>query len=146
MLLLIINLKKNRLSKKHPRDSFYANADRNYVIIDFNNNANIGYEFTVTLGDSIRDAIFVDENDFSDQWDAIWYAKTKSYDDYWISEFLIPWDVAPMINVKRVLIVTSSVSLARWAFSENEVYNSPGLSFYKSPFLSKFKKLQVKNL
>ena len=39
-----------------------------------------------------------------------------------------------------------SVSLARWAFSENEVYNSPGLSFYKSPFLSKFKRLQIKNL
>ena len=43
------------------------------MIIDFNNNANIGYEFTVTLGNSIRDAIFVDENDFSDEWDAIWF-------------------------------------------------------------------------
>ena len=137
--------KEKQTFQKHPRDSFYANADRNYVIIDFNNNANIGYEFTVTLGDSIRDAIFVDENDFSDQWDAIWYAKTKSYDDYWISEFLIPWDVAPMINVEGPYR-DISVSLARWAFSENEVYNSPGLSFYKSPFLSKFKKLQIKNL
>ena len=137
--------KEKQTFQKHPRDSFYAYADRNYVIIDFNNNANIGYEFTVTLGDSIRDAIFVDENDFSDQWDAIWYAKTKSYDDYWISEFLIPWDVAPMINVEGPYR-DISVSLARWAFSENEVYNSPGLSFYKSPFLSKFKKLQVKNL
>lgn len=137
--------KEKQTFQKHPRDSFYANADRNYVIIDFNNNANIGYEFTVTLGDSIRDAIFVDENDFSDQWDTIWYAKTKSYDDYWISEFLIPWDVAPMINVEGPYR-DISVSLARWAFSENEVYNSPGLSFYKSPFLSKFKKLQVKNL
>ena len=137
--------KEKQTFQKHPRDSFYANAERNYVIIDFNNNANIGYEFTVTLGDSIRDAIFVDENDFSDQWDAIWYAKTKSYDDYWISEFLIPWDVAPMINVEGPYR-DISVSLARWAFSENEVYNSPGLSFYKSPFLSKFKKLQVKNL
>jgi len=137
--------KEKQTFQKHPRDSFYANADRNYVIIDFNNNANVGYEFTVTLGDSIRDAIFVDENDFSDQWDAIWYAKTKSYDEYWISEFLIPWDVAPMINVEGPYR-DISVSLARWAFSENEVYNSPGLSFYKSPFLSKFKKLQIKNL
>ena len=137
--------KEKQTFQKHPRDSFYANADRNYVIIDFNNNANIGYEFTVTLGDSIRDAIFVDENDFSDQWDAIWYAKTKSYDEYWISEFLVPWDVAPMINIEGPYR-DISVSLARWAFNENEVYNSPGLSFYKSPFLSKFKKLQVKNL
>ncbi len=137
--------KEKQTFQKHPRDSFYANADRNYVIIDFNNNANIGYEFTVTLGNSIRDAIFVDENDFSDEWDAIWYAKTKSYEDYWISEFLIPWDVAPMINVEGPYREIS-VSLARWTFSENEVYNSPGLNFYKSPFLSKFKKLQVRNL
>ena len=64
--------KEKQTFQKHPRDSFYANADRNYVIIDFNNNANIGYEFTVTLGNSIRDAIFVDENDFSDEGDAIW--------------------------------------------------------------------------
>ena len=137
--------KEKQTFQKHPRYSFYANADRNYVIIDFNNNANIGYEFTVTLGNSIRDAIFVDENDFSDEWDAIWYAKTKSYEDYWISEFLIPWDVAPMINVEGPYREIS-VSLARWTFSENEVYNSPGLNFYKSPFLSKFKKLQVRNL
>ena len=39
-----------------------------------------------------------------------------------------------------------SVSLARWTFSENEVYNSPGLNFYKSPFLSKFKSYRLEIL
>ena len=93
-------------------------------MIDFDNNASAGYEFTVTLGDSIRDSIFVDENEFSDNWDAIWYAKTKSYEDFWISEYFIPWGVAPLIaedgpfrNIK--------ISVARWAFGQNEVYNTP---------------------
>ena len=125
--------KSTQVIERHQRDSFYANADRNYVMIDFDNNASAGYEFTVTLGDSIRDSIFVDENEFSDNWDAIWYAKTKSYEDFWISEYFIPWGVAPLIaedgpfrNIK--------ISVARWAFGQNEVYNTPGLNLFKSPF------------
>ena len=136
--------KSTQVIERHQRDSFYANADRNYVMIDFDNNASAGYEFTVTLGDSIRDSIFVDENEFSDNWDAIWYAKTKSYEDFWISEYFIPWGVAPLIaedgpfrNIK--------ISVARWAFSQNEVYNTPGLNLFKSPFLSKFTTIKVKN-
>ena len=136
--------KSTQVIERHQRDSFYANADRNYVMIDFDNNASAGYEFTVTLGDSIRDSIFVDENEFSDNWDAIWYAKTKSYEDFWISEYFIPWGVAPLIaedgpfrNIK--------ISVARWAFGQNEVYNTPGLNLFKSPFLSKFTTIKVKN-
>ncbi len=136
--------KSTQVIERHQRDSFYANADRNYVMIDFGNNASAGYEFTVTLGDSIRDSIFVDENEFSDNWDAIWYAKTKSYEDFWISEYFIPWGVAPLIaedgpfrNIK--------ISVARWAFGQNEVYNTPGLNLFKSPFLSKFTTIKVKN-
>ncbi len=136
--------KSTQVIERHQRDSFYANADRNYVMIDFDNNASVGYEFTVTLGDSIRDSIFVDENEFSDNWDAIWYAKTKSYEDFWISEYFIPWGVAPLIaedgpfrNIK--------ISVARWAFGQNEVYNTPGLNLFKSPFLSKFTTIKVKN-
>ena len=142
----IINFqpKNTQVIERHQRDSFYANADRNYVMIDFDNNASAGYEFTVTLGDSIRDSIFVDENEFSDNWDAIWYAKTKSYEEFWISEYFIPWGVAPLIaedgpfrNIK--------ISVARWAFGQNEVYNTPGLNLFKSPFLSKFTTIKVKN-
>ncbi len=136
--------KSTQVIERHQRDSFYANADRNYVMIDFDNNASAGYEFTVTLGDSIRDSIFVDENEFSDNWDAIWYAKTKSYEDFWISEYFIPWGVAPLIaedgpfrNIK--------ISVARWTFGQNEVYNTPGLNLFKSPFLSKFTTIKVKN-
>ena len=40
--------KSTQVIERHQRDSFYANADRNYVMIDFDNNASAGYEFTVT--------------------------------------------------------------------------------------------------
>ena len=136
--------KSTQVIERHQRDSFYANADRNYVMIDFDNNASAGYEFTVTLGDSIRDSIFVDENEFSDNWDAIWYAKTKSYEEFWISEYFIPWGVAPLI-AEEGPIRNIKVSVARWAFGQNEVYNTPGLNLFKSPFLSKFTTIKVKN-
>ena len=136
--------KSTQVIERHQRDSFYANADRNYVMIDFDNNASAGYEFTVTLGDSIRDSIFVDENEFSDNWDAIWYAKTKSYEDFWISEYFIPWGVAPLI-AEDGPFRTIKISVARWAFGQNEVYNTPGLNLFKSPFLSKFTTIKIKN-
>ena len=61
-----------QVSQKHPRDVSYVDSDRIFLIIDFDANANIGYEFTVSLGDSLRDAIWVNENDISENWDAIW--------------------------------------------------------------------------
>ena len=42
---------------KHPRDKWFVDADRNFIMIDFDGNATVGYEFSVTLGDTLRDAI-----------------------------------------------------------------------------------------
>ena len=34
---------------KHPRDKWFVDADRNFIMIDFDGNASVGYEFSVTL-------------------------------------------------------------------------------------------------
>ena len=33
---------------KHPRDKWFVDADRNFIMIDFDGNATVGYEFAVT--------------------------------------------------------------------------------------------------
>ena len=76
---------------KHPRDKWFVDADRNFVMIDFDGNATVGYEFSVTLGDTLRDAVWTNENEISESWDAIWYAKTRQTKTAWFSEFFIPW-------------------------------------------------------
>ena len=45
--------------QKHPRDLFFADADRIFLMLDFEGKGNVGYEFTVSLGDSLRDAIVI---------------------------------------------------------------------------------------
>ena len=80
----------------HKRDVMDASADRAFIAIDFNGNGIRAYSFAVSLGGSIGDAVWANENQPSSDWDAIWFAETSQTDDAWFAEFLIPWDVAPL--------------------------------------------------
>ena len=129
---------------KHPRDKWFVDADRNFIMIDFDGNATVGYEFSVTLGDTLRDAIVTNENELSDSWDAIWYAKTHQTKTAWFSEFFIPWEVAPM-NIIEGKKRNIKLTFVRRHHSENKFYNIPGLWAEQSPFLSRFLSLKVDN-
>jgi len=129
---------------KHPRDKWFVDADRNFIMIDFDGNATVGYEFSVTLGDTLRDAIITNENELSDSWDAIWYAKTHQTKTAWFSEFFIPWEVAPM-NIIEGKKRNIKLTFVRRHHSENKFYNIPGLWAEQSPFLSRFLSLKVDN-
>ena len=129
---------------KHPRDKWYVDADRNFIMIDFDGNATVGYEFSVTLGDTLRDAIWTNENEMSESWDAIWYAKTHQTETAWFSEFFIPWEVAPM-NVVEGNTREVKTSFVRRHHTENKFYNFPGLWAEQSPFLSKFYPVNIDN-
>ena len=129
---------------KHPRDKWFVDADRNFIMIDFDGNATVGYEFSVTLGDTLRDAIVTNENEMSDSWDAIWYAKTYQTESAWFSEFFIPWEVAPM-NVVEGKTREVKATFVRRHHKENRFYNVPGLWAEQSPFLSRFKSIKVDN-
>tara|TARA_B100000003_G_scaffold75711_1_gene67722 strand:+ start:2448 stop:4769 length:2322 start_codon:yes stop_codon:yes gene_type:complete len=129
---------------KHPRDKWWVDADRNFIIIDFDGNANAGYEFSITLGDTLRDAIWTNENEKSESWDAIWYGKTRQIRTAWFSEVFIPWEVAPMNNIgdeQRKI----KVSFMRKHHKENKYYSFPGSWYEQSPYLSKFSSIKVKN-
>ena len=75
-------------------------SDRNKIIIDFDNNGITAYSFEIGSGGSIRDGIWSNENNFSNEWDGTWSAKTFSTNKYWITETLIPWDVVSMNKSK----------------------------------------------
>ena len=114
------------------------------MIIDFDANANIGYEFSVSLGDSLRDAIWVNENDISDNWDAIWKAKTSQSDNNWYAEYFIPWGVAPMSEVKEDYRKIK-ISVGRQLQIESKYFNMPGLWAEISPFLSRMQEISIAN-
>ena len=130
--------------QKHQRDFFFADADRIFLMIDFEGKGNVGYEFTVSLGGSLRDAIVTNENDISENWDGVWFAKTAQTSDAWFAEYFIPWGVAPMpleSSDKRRINIT----VARKVHKDAEYYDSSGLWPMRLPFLSKFKSIYLKN-
>ena len=83
-------------SQQHERDADNANADKVGLTVDFDSDALMAYSFTVSLGGSLWDAVYRNENEQKKDWDADWVAKTSIGDDVWYAEFFIPWTVASM--------------------------------------------------
>ena len=135
---------ETQIAQKHPRDNWNVDADRIFLIIDFDANANAGYEFAVTLGDSLRDAIWVNENDITDNWDAIWQAKTSQSENAWIAEYFLPWGIVPMSNVNSDLRKIR-LSVGRKVQHLSKFFNMPGLWGQQSPFLSLMQETFIKN-
>jgi len=83
-------------AQQHERDADDANADKVGMSVDFDGDSLMAYSFTVSLGGSLWDAVYRNENDGKKDWDADWVAKTSVSEDVWYAEFFIPWTVAPM--------------------------------------------------
>ena len=54
--------KDSQTERLHKRDSWSVSADRNFVFLDFSGNSSNAYSFGVTLGGSLGDAIWQNEN------------------------------------------------------------------------------------
>ena len=112
-------------------------SDKIQILIDFDNNAITAYSFEVGSGGSIRDGIVSNENNFSNEWDGNWSAKTASTDDYWITEVLIPWDVVSMKQSQ------DDQREIRWHVNrtiadQNQQYGNVAININRQRFLSDF--------
>ena len=86
-------------SFNHIRDDWDDRGDKNSFTIDFDGNSKVAYGFTVSLGDSLSDATYTNGNSESKDWDGDWIARTFKGNNFWSSEFFIPWTVVPMQKV-----------------------------------------------
>ena len=132
------------LSNKSLRDEITNTADQNWISIDFDNDREKAYLFFVTLanikGDGIRRIGGWPEFD----WDGDWEVKTKEYDGYWVSEFLIPWNVALMKNVdgeERTINITTRRKIA----DKQSWIGDAETSARRTNFLLKLRPIQIKN-
>ena len=73
-------------SQQHERDADNANADKVGLTVDFDGDALMAYSFTVSLGGSLWDAVYRNENEQKKDWDADGVAKTSIDDDVWFAE------------------------------------------------------------
>ena len=132
------------LSNKSLRDEIANTADQNWISIDFDNDREKAYLFFVTLanikGDGIRRIGGWPEFD----WDGDWEVKTKEYDGYWVSEFLIPWNVALMKNVDSEER-TINISTIRKIADKQSWVGDAETSARRTNFLLKLRPIQIKN-
>ena len=132
------------LSNKSLRDEIANTADQNWISIDFDNNRESAYLFFVTLanikGDGIRRIGGWPEFD----WDGDWEVKTKEYDGYWVSEFLIPWNVALMKNVDSEERTINISTIRKIAYKQSWIGDAE-TSARRTNFLLKLRPIQIKN-
>ena len=132
------------LSNKSLRDEITNTADQNWISIDFDNDRESAYLFFVTLanikGDGIRRIGGWPEFD----WDGDWEVKTKEYDGYWVSEFLIPWNVALMKNVDSEERTINISTIRKIAYKQSWIGDAE-TSARRTNFLLKLRPIQIKN-
>ena len=122
----------------HERDADNANADKVGMSVDFDGDSLMAYSFTVSLGGSLWDAVYSNENEAKKDWDADWIAKTSISDNAWFAEFFIPWTVAPMktqIGEKRKI----RISFWRSSLEISKAFASIKSNPKRSRFISTFK-------
>jgi len=131
-----------RYRRKQERDSMWSDSDRNFLSIDFDGKANIGYFFGVSLGGSMSDGSISNESQMDRDWDGDWEVKTSESETHWYSEFFLPWTVVPMMSgqeSKRNI----GVYFSRQMMQEGKVIGFPGINYERKKFLSLFHPIKV---
>ncbi len=119
-----------------------AAVDRVNLMVDYDGDGGIGYNFTLNLTDGIQDAVISNENNFSNDWDGIWQHAVSEEGDTWSAEMLIPWYIAPMQKAKGDTR-TIGIYLDRVIGTTGERMAWPAASYTRPRFLSDFSKIEI---
>lgn len=119
-----------------------AQVDRMNVMIDFDADGSVGYDFTITTAGDLTDEVITNENSFKSDWDAAWGHAVADFDGGYAAEWLIPWSIAQMrdSNAERRTI---AVYFDRVIVATGERYAYPEASFTRPRFLSDFARVDV---
>ena len=136
--------KSSMMTNKSMRDQTPETSDQNGIAIDFDGNRSKAYMFQVTLADVQADGIRALGGSPKYDWDGDWEVKTKKYDDFWISEYYIPWNVVLMKNLSSDFR-TINVTTFRYIAKDQIWINSSKTNGYRTDFLSSMDTFQVRN-
>jgi Domain of unknown function (DUF5916) len=131
-----------RIKPRSLRDQS-GNSDRVNVMIDFDGDGKLGYNFMVSLSNSIDDLVISNENQFRPDWDGDWEHAVAETAEGWTAEILIPWSSATMRAVPGETR-TIGVYVDRVMGGNGERYATPAIRFTEQRFLSAFTPVVVK--
>ncbi|WP_129782543.1 DUF5916 domain-containing protein [Peristeroidobacter soli] len=133
---------ERRIKPRTPRDSERLIGDTVSLMVDFDANAQIGYEFTVGLGGGIRDGLITNQNKFDRDWDGAWQHAVYETEQQWFVEIFIPWSSISMRD-SRADTRTIGVYGTRYLFERGERYSCPGITSEAAVFLSDFQRMKI---
>ena len=136
--------KSSMMTNKSMRDQTPETSDQNGIAIDFDGNRSKAYMFQVTLADVQADGIRALGGSPKYDWDGDWEVKTKKYDDFWISEYYIPWNVVLMKNFSSDFR-TINVTTFRYIANDQIWINSSKTNGFRTDFLSSMDTFEVRN-
>jgi hypothetical protein len=133
---------ERRIKPRTPRDSERLIGDTISLMVDFDANAQVGYEFTVGLGGGIRDGLITNQNKFDRDWDGAWQHAVYETEQQWFVEIFIPWSSISMRD-SRADTRTIGVYGTRYLFERGERYACPGITSEAAVFLSDFRRMEI---
>ncbi|GFE78404.1 hypothetical protein GCM10011487_04040 [Steroidobacter agaridevorans] len=133
---------ERRIKPRTPRDSERLIGDTVSLMVDFDANAQIGYEFTVGLGGGIRDGLITNQNKFDRDWDGAWQHAVHETGQQWFVEIFIPWS---SISMRGSGADTRTIGVygTRYLFERGERYACPGITSEAAVFLSDFQRIEI---
>lgn len=132
---LINYQKRDARQKQYNLQDGFMQADFNTIMLDFAGDGSGAYLFSVTLGGGIQDAAMTPQLTVDYDWDGVWQAANAETDDYWTTEFFLPWEAVSFRN-KVGLDGLSSIGLSfqLYDLATNNVYGSQQQTRYRSDF------------
>lgn len=128
-----------RTRGRSPKDAEAA-ADPAYVHIDFEGLGRTANVFSVSLSGSRSDAVILNQTEFIQDWDAVWYAAIGEDEHGWTVEFEIPWTVAPE-GLADGTHRTIGLSAGRYVKASSTQYGFPAIPFPSPTYVQDFKKI-----
>ncbi len=119
-----------------------APTDRMNLMIDFDADGRVGYDFTITAAGDLMDEVITNENAFRDDWDAGWGHAVADFDGGYVAEWLIPWSIAQMRDTHTPRR-TVGIYFDRVIVATGERFAFPGASFVNPRFVSDFAKIEI---
>jgi len=120
-------------------------AESNTFVIDFNNNGDQAFAFTVSLGRGYIDGVYTIGSELNTDWDGPWSFAVSEDEKYWYSEIFIPWKIATLAesdNSDRQF----KVLFSRLNTSTSQTYSTPYTWDDRNSFLRDLNTISVPNI
>ena len=133
---------KGQRQKQYNLQDGFMQADFNSIVIDFAGDGTAAYLFSMTLGGGIQDAAMTPQLTTDYDWDGVWQVAHAETDDYWTSEFFLPWQsVSFRHRLQASGLSKIGVSVQLYDLSKNFVYGTQPQSMARSDFYLNMPKL-----